>query len=78
VTVKILKREEIKVKAGTFKTIKVQPLIKHNDVFKNKGDIFIWLTDDDNKLPVLIKTEVKIGHVKAEATNLIIGETDGS
>ena len=78
VTVKILKREQIKVKAGTFETIKVQPIIKHNDVFKNKGDIFIWLTDDDNKLPVLIKTEVKIGHVMAEATNLQRGEKDGS
>ena len=78
VTVKILKRERIRVKAGDFDTIKVQPLIKHNDVFKNKGDIFIWLTDDDKKIPVLIKTKVKIGHVKAELTNLIIGEKDGS
>jgi len=78
VTVKILGREKIKVKAGTFDTIKVQPLIKHNDVFSNKGDIFIWLTDDEGKIPVLIKTEVKIGHVMAELTNIQRGGKDGS
>ncbi|MBE9535670.1 MAG: DUF3108 domain-containing protein [Proteobacteria bacterium] len=78
VTVKILEKEKIKVKAGTFDTIKVQPLIKRNDVFLNKGDIFIWLTDDEEKIPVLIKTEVKIGHIVAELTNLQRGGKDGS
>jgi len=78
VTVKILEREKIRVEAGTFDTIKVQPLIKHNDVFSNKGDIFIWLTDDEKNIPVLIKTEVKIGHIMAELTNLQRGEKDGA
>jgi len=66
VVVKILKRERINLGAVTFSTVKVQPLIKHNDIFKSKGDIFIWLTDDEFKIPVKIKVQVTIGYVKAE------------
>lgn len=66
ITVKVLKREKVKLDIGTFETIKVQPLIKHNDVFKNKGDMFIWLTDDEYKIPVMMKTEIEIGYIKAK------------
>ncbi len=64
--VKVLKKERIKVKAGTFNTIKVKPLLKYNDVFINKGDVFIWLTDDERKIPVKMKSKIVIGSITSE------------
>lgn len=77
VIIKVLGKEKIDVQAGTFNTIKVQPLIKHNDVFKNEGKIFIWLTDDEYKIPVMIKVKIKIGHIRARLTKLKRGGDDG-
>jgi hypothetical protein len=31
-----------------------------------KGDMYIWLTDDDRKLPVIVKSKIKIGHFTAK------------
>lgn len=78
ITIKVIEKEKITVDAGTFDAIKIKPLIEHNDVFKNKGDIYIWLTDDEFKIPILIKTKVKIGHIKAELIKLEKGGDHGN
>ena len=44
--VKILKKEKISVDAGTFDCIVVEPLMSSVGVFKNKGSVKVWLTDD--------------------------------
>jgi len=46
-------------------TVKVKPRLKSEGLFQNKGDILIWLTDDDSKTPVKIETKVPIGTVIA-------------
>lgn len=66
--IKVLKKETIEVKAGTFKTVLIQPLLKHNDVFVNKGDVYIWLSDDVKKIPVKMKSKLIIGAFTAELT----------
>lgn len=66
--VKIHKRETVKVPAGTFKTIKIEPLVVDGGLFKSEGNIFIWLTDDENKMPVKVSTKILIGDVFAELT----------
>ncbi len=62
----VLKREVKKVKAGTFRTIKVEPQLRGEALFKQKGRIWIWLTDDDRKMPVLMKSKVLIGSITTE------------
>lgn len=66
--VKIHRRETISVTAGTFKTIKIEPLVVDGGLFKSEGNIFIWLTDDENKMPVKVSTKILIGDVYAELT----------
>ncbi|NIP40434.1 DUF3108 domain-containing protein, partial [Candidatus Saccharibacteria bacterium] len=41
------KKEKITIPAGTFDTIKVKPLLKSEGIFMRKGDVYIWLTDDE-------------------------------
>jgi len=46
--------------AGKFATIKVGTFPKYEGVFMNKGESFIWLTDDRRKIPVLVKSTISI------------------
>jgi hypothetical protein len=57
----ILGRESLKTPRGEFPTIKVRTYPKYKGVFMNKGEVFIWLTDDNRKVPVLIKSHLKVG-----------------
>ena len=60
------KKETIKVEAGKFRCIVIEPLLKEGGIFKNKGKLKIWLTDDDLKIPVQMKTEVVVGSLTTE------------
>ncbi len=74
--VKILKKEKISVDAGTFDCIVVEPLMSSVGVFKNKGSVKVWLTDDRVKMPVLMKTKVMVGSISAELTDFKLGEIE--
>lgn len=64
--VKILRRETIRVRAGKFSCLVVEPLLKSAGVFKSKGKVTVWLTDDQYRMPVLMKSKVLVGSVIAE------------
>jgi len=64
--IKVLKKETVSVAAGTFETVLVKPILKYNDVFINKGDVYIWLSDDERKIPVMMKSKIIIGAFTAE------------
>lgn len=66
--VKYLGKERITVGAGTFDCIMVEPLVQEGGLFKSEGTIVIWLTDDDLKVPVRVKTKVIVGAIDAELT----------
>jgi hypothetical protein len=57
----ILGRERLKTPLGEFSTIKVRTYPKYKGVFRNKGEVFIWLTDDSRKVPVLMKSKLSVG-----------------
>lgn len=59
-------KERISVEAGTFDCIMIEPLVVEGGLFKNEGNIIIWLTDDELKLPVKVKTKVIIGSIDSE------------
>jgi hypothetical protein len=57
------RRETIKVPAGRFACIVVEPVIKGEGIFNQKGKLTIWLTDDERRLPVLLKSKVLVGSI---------------
>ncbi|UCH83455.1 MAG: DUF3108 domain-containing protein [Candidatus Latescibacterota bacterium] len=63
--VKVLDRERIKVEAGTFDCIVVEPFLRYPGIFKQKGRVKVWVTDDRYRIPVLVKSKVVIGEVSA-------------
>jgi len=62
VTMKVEAREEIKTPLGTFQTIRVQPTADAG-VVKNRGNIWIWYTDDDRHLPVQMRARLFWGTI---------------
>ncbi len=59
-------REEKGVKgAGKFKSLKFRVELVAGDVFEDGQYLYVWVTDDANKLPVYIESPIKVGSVKA-------------
>lgn len=67
--VKYLGKETIEVPAGKFECFIVEPLVREGGLFKHEGNIIIWLTDDELKLPVKVRTKIIVGHVEAKLTS---------
>ncbi len=65
VEVQVLRKERVDVPAGEFDAIVIKPLMKSEGIFYRKGEIYIWLTDDEKKVPVKLQTKVKIGSINA-------------
>lgn len=64
--VEVLRTEMMELPEGTeAEMIVVKPVLKTEGLFKRTGDIFIWLTNDENKTPVRVETKIKIGKVTA-------------
>jgi hypothetical protein len=62
VTMKAEAREQIVTLAGTFQTIRVQP-IADAGIVKNRGNIWIWYTDDDRRIPVQMRARLFWGTI---------------
>ncbi len=63
--VQVLRREEVQTPVGRFKTVVIKPILKSEGIFARTGDMFIWLTDDERRIPVQMKSKVKIGSITA-------------
>lgn len=61
VILEVLRRERIRVPAGTFNTIVVRPIIRTSGMFGEGGEAEMYLTDDDRRIPVRLRTRMKIG-----------------
>ena len=57
-------KKEIK-ELGTYNTVKVIPDLVVGNVFKDGDKMKIWVSDDANKVPLLIESPLKIGSAKA-------------
>jgi len=62
VTMKVEAKEEIKTPAGTFQTIRVEPTADEG-VVKNRGNIWVWYTDDARHIPVQIQARLFWGTI---------------
>ena len=61
VVFQVLRKERIKVPAGEFETVVMRPIIKSRGVFAENGRAEVWITDDDRRLMVQLKTKLSLG-----------------
>ena len=69
----VIAAEEVKVKAGRFRTVVVHPKLKFEGIFRRKGELHVYMTDDQWHIPVLMKSKVKIGSIDAELVRFTLG-----
>jgi hypothetical protein len=74
VDVQILGREQVSTPLGRFNTIKLKTYPKYEGVFQNTGEIYIWITDDHRKIPVLMKSVISIGSIVSTLIKYQAGE----
>ncbi len=53
-------RETVKTPLGQFKTIRYEAFLFNEVLYTRKGRLFIWLTDDDRRLPVQIRVRLNV------------------
>ncbi len=60
VILRVLRRETVRVPAGTFQTIVVQPIIRTRGLFGEGGQAEVFFTDDDRRILVQLRSRVKL------------------
>ncbi|MBC7524994.1 MAG: DUF3108 domain-containing protein [Flavobacterium sp.] len=58
--------EDLETKFGIISTMIFRPLVQSGRVFKEQESLTVWISDDDNKLPVRIKANLAVGSIKAD------------
>jgi hypothetical protein len=63
---KFIGKEDIETKFGTVPTMIFRPIVQSGRVFKEEESLTVWISDDDNKIPVRIKASLAVGSIKAD------------
>jgi hypothetical protein len=66
--IRYMGKESVKTRYGTFNTIKLQPLLLKGDTFKGGEDMTVWVTDDNNHIPIRIESKLSVGSIKVDLT----------
>ncbi|TDQ33091.1 uncharacterized protein DUF3108 [Zeaxanthinibacter enoshimensis] len=63
---KYLGKEVLKTKYGKVECLKFRPYVQAGRVFKEQGDISLWVSNDMNRIPIRIKADIAVGSIKAD------------
>lgn len=58
--------EVIKIQSGKYRCMRFNPVIQEGRIFNTAEDLEVWISDDENKLPVLCRAKILVGSVKVE------------
>ena len=71
--IRYLGKEDVKTRNNKkYKCLKFSIQLVEGTVFKGGEDAFVWVTDDENKVPVIVEAQILVGTVKA-----ILNDTKG-
>ncbi|WP_316840717.1 DUF3108 domain-containing protein [Pedobacter gandavensis] len=64
--IEFIGREVVKTKMGKIRCLKFSPSIKPGRVFRKDSRLYLWITDDGNRVPVKAQVEIIVGAVTME------------
>jgi hypothetical protein len=68
--IRIIGKESIKTPLGKFSCIVVDPQLASSGIFMKKGRMTLWMTDDERRLPVLVKFKLSfLGNISCYLTD---------
>lgn len=62
-------KERVKTNMGYFNCLKFNPSIQAGRIFKDDSKLYLWITDDGNRIPVKAQVEILVGTVTMELTS---------
>ncbi len=71
---RVIRREKVATPLGVFDCVRVEPTMVSGGVEREER-LFIWYTNDERKIPVRIRTEIKIGAITATLRGVASGVT---
>lgn len=64
--IRYIGKERITTKYGTFNTIKISPLLIEGTIFKGGEKMTVWVSDDNNHVPVRVDSPILVGSIKVD------------
>lgn len=64
--IKYVGKETIVTKMGTYNAIKIVPLLIEGTIFKGGEKMTVWVTDDENHLPLRVESPILVGSIKVD------------
>jgi hypothetical protein len=78
VQIRVLRRERVKVPAGEFDAIVIQPIIKTSGIFAEGGQAEIWLSDDSERMMLQMKSRLSFGTLNLYLRSYSLGADGGN
>ena len=67
--IKFMGKEVIETDIGKYRCLKFRPIVQKGRVFKKEEDLNVWISDDDNHVPMRVKADILIGSIKMDITS---------
>jgi len=64
--VKFMGRDTLETKKGNIPTLKLAPMMATGEVFADKYPMYVWVTDDENHIPVFARSAIIVGAIEVE------------
>lgn len=64
--VRFMGREEIKTKIGKRSAVILQPIMPENDLFSGDNPVQVWVSDDNQKIPLKIRANMVVGAIEID------------
>jgi hypothetical protein len=62
--IKFVGDEVIHIRKGKFNCKKFIPVVQKGRYFESDNDLNFWITDDENRIPILVRAKIPVGTVK--------------
>jgi hypothetical protein len=62
--IKFVGDEAIHIRKGKFSCKKFIPIVQKGRYFESENDLNFWITDDENRIPILVRAKIPVGTVK--------------
>ena len=67
--IRYMGEDKVKVGKTYYNALKFHPVTQKGRIFDKEEDVSFWVSNDGNKIPLMIEAKILIGAVKAELTN---------
>lgn len=74
IVIKVVAEETIDTPLGRFDCIVVEPMLETDGLFRRSGSLRVWMTRDEERLPVMMQSAVKVGAITAILVEIRRGE----